>query len=572
VPAGSEELFRAFRPEIHEMDGLLDAMAEAHGQLASLRPLLVRVERARHLTDLVVDHLESPTGSDSAKSSERVPIPRLRSLAQDLRATFGTFERDLAYRVDQIDREFREARGAAERLRLVPARALFTFLERTARDVAQALDKRVLFEGRGGELRVDAHVLGVVQGALLQVVRNAVAHGIEPAADRRAAGKPPEGRITLEVLRRGKSVVFACSDDGRGVDVDAVRGLAHRRGLLPAQSRTMTTEEVLGLLLQGGITTSHAVTDVSGRGVGLDVVREAAERLGGEALVRTTDGRGTIVEVIVPLTIASLPALLVEACGVSAILPLDAVRGNLRASPETVVRTARSDAVIYDGHSIPVAPLGRILAPEAPAGRASAPSSVVLVQGQSGVAAFGVDRVVGTTTVMLRPLPDLAPAAPFVAGVSVSDDGVPRLVLDPDALVVVAGQTLDADDALESPRPLVLVIDDSLTTRMLEQSILESAGYRVDVATSGEEALAMAHETRYALFLVDVEMPGMDGFTFIERVAQEPALRATPSILVTSRSAADDQRRGREVGARAYIVKSEFDQGVLLEQIHRLLG
>jgi two-component system chemotaxis sensor kinase CheA len=568
----SEELFRAFRPDVHEMDGLSDAMAEAHGQLASLRPLLGRVERARHLADLVLNHLASPRALDPINPGDRVTKERVRSLAEELRTTCGILERDFAYSVDQVDREFREARSAAERLRLVPARALFTFLERTARDAAQAVGKRVMFEGRGGDVRVDAQVLGVAQAALLQVVRNAVTHGIEPAADRMALGKTHEGHITVEVLRRGKSVVFACEDDGRGVDLEAVRRLAHRKGLLTTDTETMGPEVVFGLLLKGGLSTSGTVTDMSGRGIGLDVVREAAERLGGEVAVRTEGGQGTTIEITVPLTIASLPALLVEACGVSAILPLDAVRGNLRVSPETIVRTAQGRSLFYDGQSIPLAALGRALVPDSRSGRAVGPSSVVIVQGQGAIAAFSVDRVVGTTDALLRPLPDLAPAAAFVAGVSLDEEGVPRLVLDPDALVAVAERTRSAGDEPESTRPLVLVIDDSLTTRMLEQSVLESAGYAVDLATSGEEALEKARGTHYALFLVDVEMPGMDGFTFIERARAEPVLRNTPSILVTSRGSPEDQRRGQEVGAHAYIFKSEFDQGVLLEHIRGLLG
>jgi two-component system chemotaxis sensor kinase CheA len=287
--------------------------------------------------------------------------------------------------------------------------------------------------------------------------------------------------------------------------------------------------------------------------------------------VRTGAGQGTTLEIVVPLTLASLPALLVEAGGVTAILPLDAVRGSLRVSPESIIRTAQGHSILYDGQSIPFVMLGRALAPDASSGRAMA-SSVVVVQGQGAAAGFGVDRIVRIANAMLRPLPDLAPAAPFVAGVSLNEEGVPRLVLDPDALVAMAHGALASSDVPGSTRPLVLVVDDSLTTRMLEQSILESAGYTVDVATSGEEALEKALANPYALFLVDVEMPGMDGFTFIERANAEPALRNTPSILVTSRNSPDDRRRGREVGAQAYVVKSEFEQGVLLEHIRGLLG
>jgi two-component system chemotaxis sensor kinase CheA len=188
------------------------------------------------------------------------------------------------------------------------------------------------------------------------------------------------------------------------------------------------------------------------------------------------------------------------------------------------------------------------------------------------VAAFTVDRVVGPGQVIMRPLPELAPASRVVAGAALDAVGDPLLVFDPDSLVAGAQRPGAVTTEPVPSRLSVLVVDDSLTTRMLEQSILESAGYDVDLATSGEEALNKARIARYALFLVDVEMPGMDGFTFIERIRANPALQHIPSILVTSRSSPEDRQRGHDVGAQAYIVKSEFDQGVLLERIRTLVG
>ncbi|MGH9142295.1 MAG: hybrid sensor histidine kinase/response regulator [Vicinamibacterales bacterium] len=570
-PGSSEELFRAFRPEMHEMDGLLDTIAEAQSQLTALRPLVNRLGRARHLADLVLDHFAAPGVSD-VRPGDRTTSQKARSLAEDFRATVGTLEGDFTSRVDHISREFREARSAAERLRLVPATALFTVLERTARDTAQALSKRVVFEGRGGDVRLDAHVLAIAQGALLQLVRNAVAHGVEPAAERTAAGKTPAGRVILDVLRRGQRVVFSCRDDGRGIDLEAVRRLAHLKGLAPGATEALRPEDVVDLLLKGGLSTSRTVTDVSGRGVGLDVVREAAERLGGEVTVRTDPREGTTVELIVPITLASFPGLLVDALGVTAILPLDAVRETLRLAPEAVIQTAQGQFIVHDGQNTPLRSLALALVHDPSPARTPGPSTVVVVAGRTASAAFSVDRILGIATVVLRPLPDLAPAAPFVVGASIDPEGSPQLVLDPDALVsAVDGMRSGVRDS-EMSRPAVLVIDDSLTTRMLEQSILESAGYVVDLAVSGEDALKKAREVSYALFLVDVEMPGMDGFTFVEHVRAEPALRDIPSILVTSRSAPDDQRRGAEVGAQAYMIKGDFDQGVLLEHIRRLVG
>jgi two-component system chemotaxis sensor kinase CheA len=364
--ADSEELFRAFRPEMHEMDGLLGTMSEAHAHVTALRPLLGRMGRAKRLTDLVLDHFTLPAGPDN-RSVDRTAHQRARALTEDLLATIGRLEQDLTLRVDDISREFEDARGAAERLRLVPATAVFRLLERTMRDTAQTLGKSVSFEGRGGDVRLDAHVLGVVQGALLQVIRNAVAHGIESAAERTAAGKLAEGRVTIDVRRRGQSVVFSCADDGRGIDLESIRRIAQHKGLSPAATDQLKPEDVVNLLLKGGISTSNTVTALSGRGVGLDVVREAAERLGGDVSVRTTR-QGTTIDLIVPLTLSSLPGLLVEASGVTAILPLDAVRGALRVTPQAIVRVADRRSVMYDGQAVPFASLAQAVVPHAAPG------------------------------------------------------------------------------------------------------------------------------------------------------------------------------------------------------------
>jgi two-component system chemotaxis sensor kinase CheA len=423
-------------------------------------------------------------------------------------------------------------------------------------------------------VRLGAHVLGVIQNALVQVVRNAVAHGIESESERTAAGKPREGKVRLEVVRRGNRVSFACRDDGRGIDIEAVRRAVRRKGALSAETDKLGPEELTRLLLKGGISTSGTVTEVSGRGVGLDVVREAASRLGGEVSVRTETGRGTTLEISVPVSLASLDALLVEAGTQTAVIPLDAVRQTLRLSSADVVHTVDGESIVLEGKVIPFAPLARSLGAAAEAPAAPAPRrawSAVVIDCGGSLAAVGVDRLIGTDNVVLRPLPRLCPAAAVVAGASLDAAGNPQLVLDPEALITDTLRASPATHTAPRERPPILVIDDSLTTRMLEQSILESAGYEVDLAISGEEALQKARQRRYALFLVDVEMPEMDGFEFIQRVRADATLMEVPAILVTSRAAPEDRQRGKEVGAHAYIVKSDFDQTGLLAQIRKLV-
>jgi two-component system chemotaxis sensor kinase CheA len=263
---------------------------------------------------------------------------------------------------------------------------------------------------------------------------------------------------------------------------------------------------------------------------------------------------------------------MIESAGATAAIPLDAVRGTLRVTREEIIRTEEGESVLFDGQAVPLVSVRLAASSTRPASRSSKYSSAVIVQGQTGIAALRVDRIVGTAHVVMRPLPKLAPAADIVAGAALDAVGEPQLVLHPDSLVASAQRTGTVEVEATPSRLSVLVVDDSLTTRMLEQSILESAGFDVDLATSGEEGLAKARAARYALFLVDVEMPGMDGFTFIERIRADRDLRDIPAVLVTSRTSPEDRQRGRDVGAQAYVVKSEFDQGVLLERIRTLVG
>ncbi len=551
---------RAVHAELAEMDALLDGVAEAHARVGAVRSASRTVERMRELAERVVMELSGARHVQSGGAKARL-------LAAELRELVTGWQRELSDGVDQIDVELRQVKDSAERLRLVPVGSLFTTLERAVRDAATTLGKRVVFEATGRDVRFDAHALGVVQDALVQAVRNAVAHGVESESERRAAGKPPEGRVAVAVTRAGKNAVFTCRDDGRGIDLDHVRRVAADAGV--AQAAQLSRDDVIGLLLKGGLSTSPKVTTVSGRGIGLDVVREAASQLGGSLALDSEPGRGTTLTLVVPVSVAAVDALMVHAAGRVVAIPLDAVRRTLRVHAEDVVRTPDGDSIVFDGKSVPLSPLWRALRGRADAARST--RSAVLVEGGGALAALEVERLLGTENVVLRALPALAPADPLVAGAVLDVEGNPQLVLDAENLVAAARRTgVASAPAPTTPEP-ILVVDDSLTTRMLEQSILESAGYDVDLAVSGEEGLSMARKRPYAMFLVDVEMPGMDGFEFVEAIRADPALGRIPAILVTSRSGVEDRARGEEVGADDFVVKGEFDQGALLRRIGELV-
>ncbi|HEY6331233.1 MAG TPA: response regulator [Blastocatellia bacterium] len=573
--------FETVRIELEEADKLLESVAEAAAQLHGLEVRAASIARTRQLAADLLQYLYAGAGPET-----RASMPawmRARSLAVELCQLADHMDRTFAPAVSQVRAEFEEVRDAADRLRLLPVTAIFGPLERAVRDAAQALNKQVTFEAAGGDNRLEGHVLSPVRDAMLHLVRNAVAHGIEPAAERMSSGKGAQGHVRVTVSRHGHSMAFKCSDDGRGIDVEAIRGAAVRGGLVTvSQAAAFTMDEVIHIIMKGGVSTAGAIDEVSGRGIGLDVVHEIATRLKAEVTVRSEPRAGTTVEIRVPLSLSSMHALEVDVGGGNSVfLPLDSVRRVIRITKNDIVRTEGSESLLHDGKMIPYLPLSRALGKAAHQGRngrgsnrdAPAAWAAVVIEGPAGAAATGVDRLLGASNIVVRPLPSLARAEPVIAGAVLDAEGNPQLVLDSEPLIAAA--LVSREPAITESvkaRPPILVVDDSLTTRMLEQSILESAGYQVDLATSGEEALAKARANQYGLFLVDVEMPGIDGFEFVSRTQSDARLSSVPSILVTSRSAAEDRRRGEEAGARGYILKGEFDQGFLLQSIRELIG
>jgi two-component system chemotaxis sensor kinase CheA len=559
------EAFETVRVDLSEMDSFLDQVTELGSQGTSLRAGLVRVLRSRTLARTLYRELSQPDRS-AESTSKKV------SLAEELRHELRSAYRLLAGDIDQVESRIERIHESAHRIRLVPAAAIFPTLERAVRDAAQSVERSVAFHASGGDQRLDAQVLGGLRDALLHVVRNAVAHGIEPASERGAAGKPAEGNVRMTVEQRGRRVAFVCVDDGRGIDVEGIRAAALRRGwITPAEASRLGLEEAVQLLLRGGLSTTTGVTELSGRGIGLDVVRETVERLKGELSVRSVKGRGTKLEVVVPISLSSRAVLMVEAADLVVSIPLESVVTNVLLKPADVSRSANRDTIRHEARMIPLIGLAAVLGRGGVSKRVTSwPAVIVRAAGEE--IALRVDRVVGASRVVVRPLPPAAQAEAVVYGASLDPEGNPLLALDPAGLVAAARTAPVAmAPAQVTEQPPILVIDDSLTTRMLVQSILESAGYRVDLASSGEEGLVKARERRYGLFICDVEMPGMNGFEFVTRTRADVALKEIPSILVTSLASAEDKSRGKRAGARAYIVKSEFDQGSFIQIIRGLM-
>lgn len=459
-----------------------------------------------------------------------------------------------------------EANALTLGLRLVPLRAMVPALERAVRDAAQTTHKRARLIVRGGDHRVEGEMLGLLGEALDHVVRNAVVHGIEDPLARRVAGKPEEGRIELSCERRGGRLQIVCQDDGRGLHLASLPS-----GGDPYQ-----------VIFTPGLSTSRQVTAVSGRGVGLEVVSDIARRLGGSVRAGPSPTGGLAVELVVPISRMAVQVMLAAAAGHRAAVPLDGVvravhLHNPAAEPQPETPPAvhgrgppadeETDHILLDGELLPRVRLAALFR----GGSSSGNIALIVLSGGRHVALL-VDALLGLREVLARPLAPAAGPVPGVAALFVDADGAPVPILDLDDLDVLARRApLAASDPEEQQAP-ILVVDDSLTTRMLERSILEAAGYEVHTASSGEEALELASRRAYSLFVVDVQMPGMSGLELVRRIRQDTRLRHVPAVLVTSLGSSEDRRRGLEAGADAYIVKSAFDQEAFLGIVAGLVG
>lgn len=547
---------------VRDLDRLLQIAVEAHSGASST---------TRRLGEM--DSLLAAAKRSIGQVADGVN----RGLRDRLFAVIGEIDglhRAMEEKNDSLVNVLGELRDSATSMRLVPVRSLTTDLEQIARTAARTLSREIRFETAIGATHLDARIHAGVREALVHLVQNAIAHGIEPAEERKRRGKSPEGRLVLGFERKGPRLIATCTDDGRGFDFDRIKEALVRRGDLSVEQAERTGEAELGeLILNDSISTAERISGVAGRGVGLGAAKAATTALRGELSLSTKKGKGTTFTLDVPFTLSALDALSVSSGGLGAYIPLDSVKRALKIRSADIRREEGRERLLVDDVLVPFVPMERFLGrPLRPQGETAVQAAVV-VQCEQSVVALGVERIGAAQSIVTQNVPPHAAARETVQAVALDESGLPVLVLSPGALVAntdaLSGPHVVAvEEATSSP---ILVIDDSLTTRMLEQSILESAGYEVDLAVSGVEALKKAKARRYGAFIVDVEMPEMNGFEFLEHVRSDPELEDVPSILVTSLDSPEHKRRGMQAGARAYMVKSDFDQEVLLQCIRRFV-
>ena len=473
-------------------------------------------------------------------------------------------------------------RDGAMGLAMVPVRRVFAALPRIVRDVAQATGKDVHLEMSGEDVELDKQVLDGIADALKHLVINAVDHGCEAPADREAVGKRTQAVVSVSARSVGGTVVIEVGDDGAGVDEDAVRDKALRLGMITPDS-SLTGSALLARLFTPAFSTNETVTETSGRGVGLDVVRNAVEDLGGSVEIRSERGSGTTFVLILPVTLGVLRCLVARVGDERYAVPVPGVVESLSLRDAEVHTLAGAPVVLRHGTSVPLLDLGSALGLARGAGEA--PRAALVVRHTNGSQiAWAVDRLEGESELVVKDLGAFLGRVPFVAGATIDGDGSVVCLLDlrelaervtggtslPTAVVGPASKKAAAVPGQRKPR--VLVVEDSVGVRELERVILEGAGYQVETAVDGLDGASRLRDDPADLVLSDVEMPGMDGFALTRTIRRTKGWENVPVVIMTSRGEEHARQAGLDAGCSAYLLKNEFDQEQLVSTVRRLVG
>ena len=501
----------------------------------------------------------------------------------------STVQQSLLRNLDVTDAalisQARLSRDVAQKLfsiRTVPFGSLSERLYRILRGTAKELDKRANLEIGGAQTELDRSVLEKLVGPLEHLMRNALGHGIEPREVRAKAGKSETGEITLTVRQVGNEIAIELADDGAGLDLDRIRAKALAQGRFTSDAPP-SDEHLIGLIFEPGFSTAAKVTQVSGRGIGMDVVRAEIAELGGRVEVSTQPGKGTRFMLYLPLTLAVAQAVLVRAGGRLWALPAPMVEKIDQLKPEALVELYVQRRVEWQGVTYPFHYLPRLLGDREQIPESTRTNSVLLLRSGQSVAAIHVDEMIGNQEVVVKNIgPQLARVS-GIAGATVLGTGEIVLIINPVALAQRADVPVFEPDAeqiapemprmatVQAGRPLVMIVDDSLTVRRITSRLLTREGFDVVSAKDGVDALELLQTESPDVILLDIEMPRMDGFEFTKQIKADAKHAGIPIVMITSRTAEKHRNRARELGVELYLGKP-FQEDELLTHLREMLA
>ena len=575
----TEELFAprlAASERARELLGIGTMLVTWKKELAKIRPAIRAVERSfgqggktsgnakgqRDLTKLL-EYLD--TEPPLMKLLENRLTKLEKSTAHDHRTLSGL--------VDGLLHDVKE-------MHMLPFSSLLEVFPRLARELARDQGKQVELVIRGDEIEIDRRILERIKDPLNHLLRNCVDHGVEKPAVREQKGKPAHATLTIAVAHKDASKIeILVADDGTGIDVAKVKAAAIKLGVVSAEElETLNEHDALMLVFQSGISTSPIVTDLSGRGLGLAIVREQVERLGGTIALETQPDSGTTFRILLPLTLATFRGVLVHAGDQIFIIPAVSVERVTLVEGKNIQTVENRETITLDGQALSLVWLSDVLEiRRTQSGSADVAHVLVLSLGVNRIA-FRVDAVLGEQEVLVKGLGRQLKRVRNVSGASVLGTGqvvpvlsVPDLMMSAIRPAANSHASTAGEMHAATEKRSILVVEDSITSRALIKNILESTGYNVTTAVDGVEAYTTLKAGAFDLVVSDVEMPRMDGFDLTAKVRSDKQLADMPIVLVTALESREHRERGIDVGANAYIVKSSFDQSNLLEIIGRLI-
>ena len=586
TPRGVEPPDRVVRVSAESLTRLVGLAGEALVETRQLRPFVDALLQFRSAQVDLCDALAAL--DEKLEAGELASVAAAAATVAPIRRRADAGLATLARHVDDFESFARRNEDLSNRLhheviasRMRPLADGIRGFPRLVRDLARTLDKQIRFEVVGEQTGVDRDILDKLEAPLSHLIRNALDHGLETPAERTAAGKPATGTIRLEARHRAGMLHITLADDGRGIDIERLRERAVAKGLVArAVADRLGELELLEFLFLPGFSTSERVTEISGRGVGLDVVQSMVKGVGGSVRVATQPGRRTVFTLQLPITMSVIRALLVEIAGEPYAFPLTRIDQILHV-PQAAIRTVEGRQYFdRDGTAIGLVLAAQILELAGPPPADPMPLVVVSDRGQQF--AMIVDAFLGERDLEVRPLDPRLGKVADINSASLLESGAPVLIVDVEDLVrsidnVLAGRRLSrvefeklAEEA--RPRKRILVVDDSITVRELERQLLQSRGYAVDVAVDGMDGWNAVRSTPYDLIVTDVDMPRMDGIGLVSLVKADPARREIPVVIVSYKDREEDRLRGLDAGANRYLTKSSFHDETFVDTITDLIG
>jgi two-component system, chemotaxis family, sensor histidine kinase and response regulator WspE len=581
---GHGESDRVLRVTAENLNRLLGLAGESLVEARWVKPFaesLLRLKRLQHKSGKALDSLRDTLSAGPLDEEAQAALAGAEDIVAEC-------ERVLAQRLIELDMFDRRSINLSNRLydealacRMRPFADGVQGFPRMVRDVARSLGKQVKLEIIGETTQVDRDILSKLDAPLGHLLRNAIDHGLESPDERRVAGKPVEGVVRLEARHSAGALHVSVSDDGRGVDVDTLRRSVVERNLIDVQGGAALSEaELLEFLFLPGFSMKGTVTDVSGRGVGLDVVKDMVKQVRGTVRVSSQPGKGTRFQLQLPVTLSVVRTLLAEIGGEPYAFPLAHIIRTIKLSKDRIQLLEGRQHFEFDGRRIGLVTAQQVL--ETGEGTHEGDELSVIVMGDSShIYGLVVDRFLGERDLVVQPLDAQLGKIKDIAAGALMPDGSPVLIVDAEDLIrsmdkLVSGGRLSRvqhqSTAAGKKRKRVLVVDDSLTVREVERKLLGNRGYEVEVAVDGMDGWNAVRTGHFNLVVTDIDMPRMDGIELVTLINKDPNLKSLPVVVVSYKDRDEDRQRGLEAGAAYYLTKGSFHDETLLQAVVDLIG